>query len=182
MTNDELISYFRLHINEFSDFDPVLGSTFDPIPADQALWSSNNPLGSIIKIDIPGDNGVVACTDYSSCCWIFSTVKDHYFGSGYHPVSGNRQFGIAENGGNRYFYLKGADRASTYWDNFISPLVYGGTDQLWDNVIIRFNNYITHPTQDGSTFVGAPTRQRPNWNRIKNQLKLPQTINHIDCE
>ena len=182
MTNEELISYFRIHINQFSDFDPILGSTFDPIPSDQTIWVSNNPLGAIVKIDIPGDNGVVACTDFSSCCWIFSTVKDHFIGSGYHPVSGNRQFGIAENGGNKYFYLKGADRASTYWDNLISPLVYGGTDQLWDNVITRFNNFITNPIQDGSTMVGSPTRHRPNWNAIKNQLKLPQTINHINCE
>lgn len=182
MTNEELISYFRLHVNEFTDFDPILGSTFDPIPDDQVLWNSSNPTGSIIKIDIPGDNGVVACSDFSSCCWIFSTIKENFLGSGYHPVSGNRQFGIAENGGNKYFYLKGADRATTYWDNFISPIVYGGTDQLWNNVIIRFNNYITAVSQGGSTTIGEPTRFRPNWNAVKQQLKLPQMINHINCE
>lgn len=65
-TANGLLDYMRRDFNNF-----VEGSTFEPyceIPSmcqtETDLWNSNNPIGSIIYIDIPGDDGVVVCTEY----------------------------------------------------------------------------------------------------------------------
>jgi hypothetical protein len=76
------------------------GTSFDPIPQDEALWNSSNPLSTIISISIALDDGNVVCSDFQSCCWVFTTLqalwKPFTWKDGVHPVSGNRQFGISD--------------------------------------------------------------------------------------
>lgn len=180
MTNEELISHFRININTYSNVG-IYGCSFEPILSDNALWASSNPLGAIVNIDIPGnDNGAVVCSDFQSCCWVFSTLKyPGLFGIGPHPVSGNRQFGIAENGGNKYFYIKGVDKSKN-WLSYIFG--YSGGDGLWNTTVDGFKDFITDEIQDGEATVNPPDLQRPNWNSIKSQLLSTSSINQINCE
>tara|TARA_R110002124_G_scaffold250993_1_gene416125 strand:- start:55 stop:1530 length:1476 start_codon:yes stop_codon:yes gene_type:complete len=110
-TADEFLDYIRRNFNDF-----VEGSTFEPYceiasmcQTETDLWSSNNPLSSIIYIDIPLDDGVVVCTEYTNSYWYFMTMNAPY--SGNHPVSGTRQFGYEQNLDGIYnFFVRGVDR------------------------------------------------------------------------
>ena len=73
------------------------------------LWESDDPLGSIIYIDIPIDEGVVVCTEYTNSYWYFMTMNAPYAGN--HPVSGTRQFAYVQNpDGSFDFFVRGVDR------------------------------------------------------------------------
>ena len=59
------------------------------------LWFSNDPVESIVYKDIPLDDGVVVCTEYTNNYWYFMTMNAPYAGN--HPVSGTRQFAYGQN-------------------------------------------------------------------------------------
>lgn len=110
-TADEYLDYIRRNFNAFVD-----GSTFEPYcefssmcQTETDLWTSSNPVGSIIYIDIIGDDGVVVCTEYANDYWYFMTMNAPYARS--HPVSGTRQFGYETNTDGSYnFFVRGTDR------------------------------------------------------------------------
>lgn len=126
------------------------------------LWQSSNPKGAVMSfvlahyapalivpatltgVRVVQEQGDVLVTCASSTDFIFSTVttvKD-----GYHPVSGNRGFGLRDNGnGTLTFYTKGADREC----RMESGLEYGG------NVLLRRG--VKSPEIEGS-----PTKQNPD--------------------
>lgn len=177
---DPVFANHRLNINDFTDF-PQFGTVFEPIPGDINLWNSTNPLGSIIEIDIPVDDGAVVCSDYNSCCWIFSTVKDPvlFNNLGSHPINGSRQFGIAENGGNKYFYNKGCERAN----NIISKIFgYFPQDALWSGMLDNFKGWINDAAQGGQAGIMGVTTQRPSWNSVQQILMSSSPITTIPCE
>ncbi len=107
------LDYIRRNFNDFinddlSSFDPYCKIT-SMCQTETALWNSNNPLGSIIYIDIPGNDGVVVCTEYTNSYWYFMTMNAPY--SGNHPVSGTRQFGYEQKADGSYnFFVRGVDR------------------------------------------------------------------------
>jgi hypothetical protein len=99
------------------------GSPYSLAPYDAAngaTWNSARPMGALMsfvlaKIPLPSPMGsdvrasvVTSCAGATS--WIFSTAmtpKD-----GWHPVSGNRSFGVTANpDGSLRIWTKGADRA-----------------------------------------------------------------------
>ncbi len=101
-TPEGLLDYFRRNINDF-----VEGSTFSPYcetatlcTQETELWNSDDPTGAIIYIDIPVDDGVVICSEYTSSYWYFMTLEAP--GAGNHPVSGTRQFGFETNENGSY--------------------------------------------------------------------------------
>lgn len=59
------------------------------------LWFSNDPIGSIVYKDIPLDDGVLVCTEYTNNYWYLMTMNAPYAGN--HPVSGTRQFAYGQN-------------------------------------------------------------------------------------
>jgi len=110
-------------------FHPYQASTDpnDPVFArNQKLWLSNDPTGALMSFILASTNppafsvtfkgvravmeqGDVLVTCATSTDFIFSTMKT--VNGGFHPVNGNRGFGIRDNGNNTLtFYTKGADR------------------------------------------------------------------------
>ncbi|MEP6795519.1 MAG: hypothetical protein ABJB16_14415 [Saprospiraceae bacterium] len=111
---------------------------------------------------------------------MFSTIKGSFFGPGYHPVSGNRKFGIADSGGQKYFYIKGADRCTALFDNMLDPINYLMADELWESTVDNFNTVISD--NHGVSTIETPIQKRVNWVKLKNRLKSLTPITHIDCE
>jgi hypothetical protein len=179
MTNEELITHFRKNMSIFSNHG-MFGSEFNPKPADITLWNSSNPTGTIVDINIPGDDGAVVCSDHKTCCYTFSTLKSPLWTIDDHPVSGNRQFGISEEGGNKYFYIKGADRGHNWFQSTLAPHYYGGGDALWSTTVEHFKMYIDN--NGGQGIVLDAIKKRPSWDAVKAVLLENQPITTISCE
>ena len=146
-TPAEFFDFFRRNINLFAEsFTPIVNSS-NGID-DTTLWFSNNPLGALIHIEIPGDNGTVECSGYSIQAWIFTTIKAPITLDGLHPVSGNRLFGyFVDSNGFMYLYTRGVDRFTKPIGN--STLAYLAenfaflkADELWKSMQTKLENYI----------------------------------------
>ncbi len=139
-TPDEFFNFFRLNLNLFAEkFTPIVDNYYGI--NDTALWNSSNPLGALIHIEIPIDNGTVVCSGLGPKAWVFSTIKAP-LSMGYdgiHPVSGNRLFGyyVDPNDNTMYIYTRGVDRVSqvaTSFPNLANYLIevsaFTGADNL----------------------------------------------------
>lgn len=186
-TADEFLNYIRLNFNSLVD-----GSTFEPFceitsmcQTETDLWNSNNPLGSIIYIDITGDDGVVVCTEYTNSYWYFMTMNAPYAGN--HPVSGTRQFGYELNANGSYtFFVRGADRFdSNTVENSLYIATLGnpffGADALWTSFQEKLNIFINNPINGGSSTIVNPTKNRPDWNKVQEVLNGQRPISDLGC-
>jgi hypothetical protein len=165
MTKEELIDLIRKNISSYSgvNFSPKLDGYFD----DEALYGSNNPLGSMVHIEIPGDNGSVVLSSYDSNGWIFTTVALPKTSDGTHPVSGNRQFSMyVDSNGKLQFFIKGADRVTDpFVGNSYFLFWYGinQADLLWQRTINNVANLIK--SLGGCANNKPPIKLRPNWKK-----------------
>ena len=112
--------------------------------SEEDIWSSENPLGAIVDI-VPGwvgpvfDDMTVLVGDFCSqksigSYWIFSTVWSSW--NNFHPVSGNRLFGlerISLNDNKFKFYASGVD-GSTHGPRIAFEL----GDQFWRDFFTNF--------------------------------------------
>ncbi len=191
-TANSFLDYFRRNINDFFD-DSVLGSEFGPFceplnpsicTQETDLWNSNNPLGSVIYIDIPGDDGVVICSEYSNNYWNFMTMNAPIAGN--HPVSGTRQFGYELNPDGSYnFFVRGVDR---FGSNTIENLAIIGTlgnpflgaDTLWESFQTKMTAFITN---NGGSSTGIVTvKNRPDWDKVAEVLRGERPISDLGCD
>lgn len=187
-------------------------SEFNPLPNDEALWLSDNPEEAIISIDIKilnlnkswlGDDGSVICSQHEAgCCWIFSTLKAPAFpatSDGYHPVSGNRQFGYEiDSEGRMVIYTKGADRffypllgptqtipqpsPSNVLVYVLEKIAFQGADALWQSMLEGVFNFVEQPDLGGSAEVQTPVINRPAFTGEVYQLLLQDhPINSVPC-
>ena len=123
---ETLLAYIRRHIDTCVD---TSNSSFPPLdPAlDKPRWMSDNPLGAVINIQINtmrwlrlkprsiyADQGLVVCSRAEPRLWIFTTA--HGKPAAYHPVTGNRMFGISDDGSGWVLFTRGADRATQLVD------------------------------------------------------------------
>jgi hypothetical protein len=186
-TPSEFLDYFRRNINDFAD-----GSTFGPycqnisLPiCDQEteLWNSTNPLGAIVYINIPIDDGVVVCSRYSESSWNFMTMNAPFAGN--HPVSGTRQFGYEINDDGTFnFFVRGVDR---FGSNLIENIAYattggnpfGGADDLWASFQDKINEYVNN--HGGTASVITPTKNRADWDEIQQVLNGEKPISDLGC-
>ncbi len=194
---DEFFQYFRLNFYDFIDQN-ISHFQFFPEPFnDEDLWSSTSPLTSIFTIDISAgpasDDGAVICSSIDGCCWVFSTIKTPQWGlngnnDGFHPVSGNRQFGYITNGDTYTIYTKGADRANKHdWLNLFSFIfdeeqeIYNGGHNCWVSLMESIENY----TQSNGGVVASVYNNdgnlKPKWEIIKNLLQGIEPITVIPC-
>ena len=148
---EELFQYFRKNINDFIN---TQNSSFNPYSNyDKNLWLSNNPLSSVITIDInlslagginiPADDGSVICAQSETCCWIFSTLEAPafpYTSDGTHPVCGNRQFGYSSENGNIFIFTKGVDRF--YFPVSFNWIYPPGQQDFWWNDPAKLLSYL----------------------------------------
>ena len=159
------------------------------------LWNSVNPLGSIIYINIPVDDGVVVCTEYETDYWYFMTMNAPYAGN--HPVSGTRQFGYESNSDGSYnFFVRGVDR----FDFNVAQVVafgvsgfddaFSGADAVWESFQVKLNDFINNPINSnpndpntlGSSIVVPPTKNRPSWEEVRNVLEGVSPISDLGCD
>jgi hypothetical protein len=139
-----LLSYFRLHLNEFIDLN---WSEFTPYETwDETGWTSSDPTRTVIEIQmrvtgLDVDKGSVVCAEFTDDHWNFSTVWTHRDWS--HPVSGNRQFGYITDAGAHVFFTRGADRTTLMQYEIGDAMVFIGADNLWSSLqegLARFVN------------------------------------------
>ena len=186
----EFLEYFRLNINFFVQNS---GTTFSPYcqninpsicQQETNLWNSSNPLGAIIYLDIPGDDGVVVCSEYTSSYWYFMTMNAPYAGN--HPVSGTRQFGYEQNSDGSYdFFVRGVDRidsiiVETMIEEFSNADPLMGADLLWYTFQENLKNFVNE--NNGSSSIPQATINRPNWNDVQDVLQGNKSISDLGCD
>ncbi len=146
VTIEQAFRDMRLHFKQYAkgilrtnDFFPYPSEDIKRNPEaakNSEIWNKEDPKGAVMRFSLLGlglptfaisssdpkvftfvvKAGDVQCTCASPRDFIFTTVtsKD----GGKHPVSGNRGFGIRDNGdGTWTFYTKGADRKSSWIGN-----------------------------------------------------------------
>ncbi|WP_418121723.1 hypothetical protein ACNFU2_11415 [Chryseobacterium sp. PTM-20240506] len=185
-TPSEFFDFFRKNINQFAEsFTPIVNTSYGI--NDTALWFSNNPLGALIHIEIPGDNGTVICSGYNSQAWVFTTIQAPLHLDGLHPVSGNRLFGyFIDNNGFMYLYTRGVDRFTKPIGNatityLTQNFAFSKADELWKGMQTKLENYINSPQNGGLANKLEPKTYRPAYAKIKNYLKNNAPISSLGC-
>ncbi|RNA62648.1 hypothetical protein D1631_12230 [Chryseobacterium nematophagum] len=189
-TTNEFFDFFRKNINQFAEkFTPIVDNHYGI--NDTSLWNSSNPLGSLIHIKIPIDDGTVVCSGYWINSWIFTTVKTplDWSHDGIHPVAGNRLFSyyIDPNDNSMYIYTRGVDRVSrNYSDNssvlnyLIQTGAFLGADKLWSSMQEKLSKFIIN--NGGSANKIKSTTYRPNYTKIKNYIKGNSSLSSLGCK
>ncbi|MCI3937789.1 hypothetical protein MQX03_11290 [Chryseobacterium aahli] len=186
---EEFFNFFRLNLNLFAEkFTPIVDNHYGI--NDTALWNSSNPLGTLLHIEIPIDNGTVVCSGLGPQAWIFSTIKAP-MSMGYdgvHPVAGNRLFGFYVNptDNTMYIYTRGVDRVSqvaTSFPNLANYLIvsaaFHGADQLWTGMQDKLSKYIND--RGGNANKLPEKTYRPNYSKIRNYLKGKALLSSLGC-
>jgi hypothetical protein len=185
-THAEFFDYFRKNINNFTDinhgkFYPVVAPEYNIDDAE--LWNSNNPLGSLITIKIPADNGTVVCSGWGSQAWIFTTVKSPWDGE--HPVSGNRLFGyFVDDYGDMVIYTRGVDRFTTKFSNNAIQYTaegfgYSEAKKMWKDMQQKVSSFVN--SKNGNSSVIEGTDYTPNFIFVKDYLKNKKPISALGC-
>jgi len=152
---------------------------YDPNGAisDAARWNSSNPIGSILNLDLEGDNGSVIVSSYSSQQWTVSTINTPIDGT--HPVSGNRQWGFEYANGVYTFYVTGVDRLTTgrhELAQYIFGIPFNKADALWEGYQQNLATFVN--SHSGLAYVGSAMKERPDfdalWQYFTNQISLEQ--------
>lgn len=188
-TPEEFFNFFRLNLNLFAEkFTPIVDSYYGI--NDYALWNSSNPLGALIHIEIPIDNGTVVCSGFGPKAWVFSTIKAP-MSMGYdgiHPVAGNRLFGyyVDPSDNTMYVYTRGVDRVSqvaTSFPNLANYLIevaaFQGADQLWKGMQDKLTKYIND--REGNANKIPETTYRTNYSKVRNYLKGNALLSSLGC-
>ncbi|WP_241280135.1 hypothetical protein [Chryseobacterium cucumeris] len=188
-TPEEFFNFFRLNLNLFAEkFTPIVDNYYGI--NDTFLWNSSNPLGALIHIEIPIDNGTVICSGFGPKAWVFSTIKAP-MSMGYdgiHPVAGNRLFGYYVNPSDNtmYIYTRGVDRVSQVATNspnlanyLIETSAFFGADQLWKGMQDKLSKYIND--RGGNASKLPEKTYRPNYTKIRNYLKGKAPLSSLGC-
>lgn len=180
MTPNELLEHVRRNLGTF--VDSVSGCTFDPYDAaiDNGLWAppflTTGWPGAILSIGmftagILVDRGSVVLAEIGSDHWIFSTLWTPQDQN--HPVSGNREWGYAYGSdGALYLYTRGADRCTTFIDDFLAETVFVAADVLWRSLQLKLAAFVN--ANGGSATVYGPSSHRYDWPEIQARYFAPQ--------
>lgn len=185
-TPAEFFDHFRRNINDFTDvnhgkFYPVVESQYGI--NDTQLWNSTNPLGSLVTIKIPADNGTVVCSGFGPQAWIFTTVKSPWDGE--HPVSGNRLFGYFIDGsGNMVIYTRGVDRFTTKVSNnalqyTVESFGYSEAQKMWKTMQQKLSSFVNNNSGNSSIIPGVD--YTPSYIFIKDYLKGKKPLTSLGC-
>jgi hypothetical protein len=192
MTEQDFFNYFRLNINDFTG-----GTTFTPSDYsgddinDSELWNSIYPFGSILHIDMlqVGNmttvDGDVLCSQYNCCSWIFSTLRTgtELFDSGWHPVSGNRQFGFTTQSEQTELYTRAADRITVWWVNLIGPKkTFDDGAAVWRTMQNQVIDFVERNGGRMSSQKKSEEVNTPDWEAIRDRLKGTSPIFYIPCD
>lgn len=175
MTGVELLEFIRIdfnkgELNKFVDSSPD-GAIFNPYDSsiDDSLWLSGL-IGAVISIDIivsnivvsnlNPDDGSVVLSEAAPNHWTFSTIRTPNDLN--HPVSGNRQFGFFPTvAGEFVFYIRGADRLTTFIDEILGDTVFAGGNNLWLSFQRRVAEFVNG--NHGLATIESPLSDRYDW-------------------
>ncbi|MDX6392225.1 MAG: hypothetical protein QOJ73_3288 [Streptosporangiaceae bacterium] len=178
LTPAQLLAHIRRNLNIFVDNN---NSTFPPLDnsIDGTRWQSDDPLGAVINIQIHYlrsfnplnlfiDQGLVVCSRSEPNLWVFTTA--HGGPARYHPVTGNRMWGIRPDGDGWILFVQGADRTTQAIDRGFNVVnsVWRGADELWQSFQAKTCSFIN--THQGSAIVVPPQSRRWPWADIEGQL------------
>jgi hypothetical protein len=194
-TAQQLFEHFRLNINQFVNTNIASFYPYNnDVVNDVTLWHSNNPLTSILHLDMIQDGSVIISKYTSStdnCQMIASTLNTPLDGN--HPVSGNRSWGIMQDPNGGYnFYTSGVDRITTnlfeIGDNLMSSLSSSGfeeADALWRTLQTKMMMFINSNGGNAGYYSNNETILRPDWFIIKrylrNEISLQQLRDMLGC-
>ncbi|MBK9635419.1 MAG: hypothetical protein IPO64_13245 [Bacteroidetes bacterium] len=160
---------------------PAKGGQFEALNGTEAAnWIDGTPITSVFTIEM-ADEGNVICTKFANnSSWVFSTLNapgwlegDSW--DGYHPVSGNRQFGLIQNpDGSFTFYTSGVDRLTSWWHRMAdsSPFVnaFDEADNLWKCFLDQIKEFVESNNGTVSTDCSCTT-VRPKWQELGLAIK-----------
>lgn len=160
-------------------------------PADLTKWQSASPQGAVMEFHIDGrpaaetypdfpasgiplpEWGLVLCAELVSDAsrgiwyWRFVTMEGNGF-TGYHPVSGTREFALHRDDQGYFFTIRAADRVSGVVENLGSPLVFDGAERFWNAFYAKFIALIND--NGGEAEMGPVYSHRHNWSMVKGLL------------
>jgi len=176
MSPEAYLEQIRTNLNDYIDTSVSEFMGYRGITGEWDRWASNNPLGSVLSIQILGfaDYGSVMSIVNESDRWVFATAQTPVDDG--HPVSGNREFGFTRNGNQITFYTRGVDRLTSTvdsWGSFLAqPISYDAftrTDELWSSLMegIQADLKQANGGQDVAT-VPEETTYRPDWDEVAN--------------
>jgi len=192
-TAESMLNAVRRTFNNFLDQSISPFEAYDLSGVDAATWDSATPVGAVMHflVKTPGtvkdDKASVVAAEYAPDHWIFSTLPTPNDDA--HPVSGNRQFGVAilragdalpdvyqkagvtidnTKGDALYFYTRGADRCTSAVDHFASVMgnvVFTGGHACWLALQQKLTAWIIQG--GGQAVVAGNVSERWDWNIIK---------------
>ena len=169
MTPEEFLKHVRLNLNSF--VDTSLSRFYPYSLAEAALWPLDNPVGTVLKIDIFPDNAAVVVSSASPLGWVFSTVTTP--GTGTHPVSGHRNFFLAQRDGTYYFVNKGLDMSSSGIAGLGLPIAgwygYRKGDELWRSLQNKLTKFIN--ANGGDARKETRISERVEWRYIYHRYR-----------
>lgn len=198
MTADQLLEYFRNHINDFIgpnvnvSFGPYIDFVAGSVNINETtIWNSpyENSMGALVHLDMLDDGTVVESGYYrnggsQNNHFTVTTMKTPLDYS--HPVAGNRRWGVFASGGSYYFYTMGVDRTndfSTTLVNAAAGLAFDAADELWRSVIDGMIDFCD--THQGDAVFPEEKIVRPKWDVIKQflqgQITLQQLKTALNC-
>ncbi len=164
-------------------------------PSDYGEWTIGSGVPAVFTISMP-DDGNVICTqhDITNKYWTFSTLNAPGWlegGSwdGFHPVSGNRRFGLIQNADGSYtFYTSGVDRLTGWWHRIIpgEGIALDKADELWKCFLDNIKTFVTNNGGTVSNDYDCTT-VRPKWQELRNAIKqgcdgLANSIDNFPCQ
>ncbi|MGB5944417.1 MAG: hypothetical protein WBG71_16145 [Leeuwenhoekiella sp.] len=188
-TADGFLEYIRLNINDFVDTDFSSFSPENEVDTgydESAIWFSSYPLGAILHIEIPFNDGSVVCSEIENDNWIFSTIEAPWDFA--HPVSGNRQIGYEINTDGSYtFFSRGVDRFESQMDYEVADYMFigqplNGADSLWISFQQKLQAFCNKPLNDGVANASPRSINRPNWEDVMNVLKGNRPVSDLGCD
>ncbi len=185
-TPNEFLEFFRKNIDSFSTpaakFSPYNSGGLNDVA--QYNKDSIKSLGAIVHIDMVQDGSVILSgyqnayspVGYQSHNFIFSTLVTPF--DGYHPISGNRKFGIyTDNSGGFVFFTMGVDRISrrdfeigNNIKDFFGASGFEIADALWTGMQQNVINYINNSGGSAQNYSRPNYTARPNYADVEQFL------------
>ncbi|MFD2740288.1 hypothetical protein ACFSUD_11940 [Sulfitobacter aestuarii] len=197
VTAPGLLRHLRLNINDFIDrrntqFRPY-GFDAKTRRGNRLRWRASRPDMALIHIDmlnLAGGAGIedatVMAIRSSPLHWVFGTVftpKLLRAGNGSHPINGNREFRLRDNGDGTYtFYTRAADRVNGLLEAGASllGLVSRGQDALWRSLQRGLADFVNR--NGGRASIRKPLVQKFDWPRVHGYLSARYCTVEMDSE
>lgn len=137
-----------------------------------------------------GVNATVVVSDYHTSDILgdekarfkFATISAPL--NGYHPVSGNREFGIFADGrypGEYAFYTMGVDRVTDILGTIAGKanIGYERADKLWTRIQEQMVSFIIANGGNAEFYSPKNIKARPNWDEVEMVLKDQIDFNEL---